>query len=106
MNFVGVGITNDDLINNKVGRLGKSFALPTLSELQKWFRDKHNIHVLAYPIQCMRGDEEIECESFDYTFKIIIRGITQIISNGHLQYKTYEDALDAGLEYTLKTYKL
>ena len=54
----------------------------------------------------MRGDEEIECESFDYTFKIIIRGITQIISNGHLQYKTYEDALDAGLEYTLKTYKL
>ena len=69
-------------------------SLPELSHLQKWFRDKHGINVIAnldntlnwiFTIQSMYPEAS-------YTGKYII-------SNN--SYSTYEEALDSGLKLTL-----
>ena len=61
---------------------------PTQSLLQKWLREKHNIHLIAY--------KNINIDGYDWCF-ITTDGITNINS-----YKTYEDAYEIGLREALK----
>ena len=64
------------------------YQLPTQSFLQKWLREKHNIHLIAY--------KNINIDGYDWCY-ITTDGITNINS-----YKTYEEALEAGLQEALK----
>ena len=59
-----------------------------LSLLAKWLREEHNIHLIAY--------KNINIDGYDWCY-ITTDGITNINS-----YKTYEEALEAGLQATLK----
>lgn len=61
---------------------------PTQSLLAKWLREKHNIHLIAY--------KNINIDGYDWCY-ITTDGITNINS-----YKTYEEALEAGLQEALK----
>ena len=67
------------------------YSIPTQSGLQKWLREKHNIHLIAY--------KNINIDGYDWCF-ITTDGITNINS-----YKTYEEALEAGLQEALKLIK-
>ena len=64
---------------------------PTQSLLAKWLREKHNIHLIAY--------KNINIDGYDWCY-ITTDGITNINS-----YKTYEEALEAGLQEALKLIK-
>ena len=64
------------------------YSIPTQSFLQKWLREKHNIHLIAY--------KNINIDGYDWCF-ITTDGITNINS-----YKTYEEALEVGLQEALK----
>ena len=67
------------------------YSIPTQSGLQKWLREKHNIHLIAY--------KNINIDGYDWCF-ITTDGITNINS-----YKTYEEALEVGLQEALKLVK-
>ena len=69
----------------------KQPTAPTQSLLQKWLREKHNIHLIAY--------KNINIDGYDWCY-ITTDGITNINS-----YKTYEEALEAGLQEALKLIK-
>ena len=58
------------------------------SLLAKWLREEHNIHLIAY--------KNINIDGYDWCY-ITTDGITNINS-----YKTYEEALEAGLQEALK----
>ena len=58
------------------------------SLLAKWLREEHNIHLIAY--------KNINIDRYDWCF-ITTDGITNINS-----YKTYEEALEVGLQEALK----
>ena len=65
----------------------ESVSAPTQSMLAKWLREKHNIHLIAY--------KNINIDGYDWCY-ITTDGITNINS-----YKTYEEALEAGLYQAL-----
>ena len=65
----------------------ESVSAPTQSLLAKWLREKHNIHLIAY--------KNINIDGYDWCY-ITTDGITNINS-----YKTYEEALEAGLYQAL-----
>ena len=67
------------------------YSIPTQSGLQKWLREKHNIHLIAY--------KNINIDGYDWCF-ITTDGITNINS-----YKTYEEAYEIGLQEALKLIK-
>ena len=58
------------------------------SLLAKWLREEHNIHLIAY--------KNINIDGYDWCY-ITTDGITNINS-----YKTYEEALEDGLQAALK----
>ena len=64
------------------------YSIPTQSGLQKWLREKHNIHLIAY--------KNINIDGYDWCY-ITTDGITNINS-----YKTYEEAYEIGLQEALK----
>ena len=66
----------------------ESVSAPTQSLLSKWLREEHNIHLIAY--------KNINIDGYDWCY-ITTDGITNINS-----YKTYEEALEAGLQEALK----
>ena len=67
------------------------YYAPTQSLLQKWLREEHNIHLIAY--------KNINIDGYDWCY-ITTDGITNINS-----YKTYEEALEVGLQEALKLVK-
>ena len=69
----------------------ESVSAPTQSLLAKWLREEHNIHLIAY--------KNINIDGYDWCY-ITTDGITNINS-----YKTYEEALEAGLQEALKLIK-
>lgn len=64
------------------------YSIPTQSFLQKWLREEHNIHLIAY--------KNINIDGYDWCY-ITTDGITNINS-----YKTYEEAYEIGLQEALK----
>ena len=65
----------------------ESVSAPTQSLLAKFLREEHNIHLIAY--------KNINIDGYDWCY-ITTDGITNINS-----YKTYEEALEAGLYQAL-----
>ena len=66
----------------------ESVSAPTQSLLAKWLREEYNIHLIAY--------KNINIDGYDWCY-ITTDGITNINS-----YKTYEEALEIGLQEALK----
>ena len=66
----------------------ESVSAPTQSLLQKWLREVHNIHLIAY--------KNINIDGYDWCY-ITTDGITNTNS-----YKTYEEAYEIGLQEALK----
>lgn len=65
------------------------FTAPTQSLIQKWLREKHNIHI----------ETEYKWEYDYYVFHI---GRAGKIARGLKGFKTYEEALEKGLQEALK----
>ena len=76
------------------------FYAPTQSFLQKWLREEHKIYLLVEIDQIL--------DTVFYKYRIFQSGIilSSITAGGSkMEYKTYEDALEAGLEKALKFIK-
>jgi len=70
--------------------------LPTQSLLQRWLREEHNIHVWVtyyYP----KGQTGLT-KLFNMRHVYVL-----MFKNGRSKYKTYEEALERGLQEALKT---
>jgi hypothetical protein len=78
-------------------------SAPTQSLLQKWLRDEHNIHIDIHAAQIAWNNK---CSYLRSVFKI--KG--KHVSNEYVSYrvkevKTYEEALEEGLQEALKLIK-
>lgn len=67
---------------------------PTLSHLQKWLREVHNYHIEIHMIPI--------CPTYNYSIVWIFNGVHCKTGDG---YKSYEEALEAGLIETLNLIK-
>jgi hypothetical protein len=75
----------------------KNIDAPAQALLQKWLREKHDIHVYCTP------NRHFIARDFDsYSFSVLYVD-TLIEDDG--SYATYEEALEAGLVYALKIIK-
>jgi hypothetical protein len=68
------------------------FPCPTQSLLQKWLRDEHNWHIMVYPSDFINDPAKI---LYKYT-------IPNIDYHSELEFESYEEALEAGLQEALK----
>ena len=69
-----------------------SIPAPQQSDLQRWLREKHNLLLIALPWR------DHQCDVNDpYTFRPMIVGVKTWV-----EYKTYEEALEVGLQEALK----
>lgn len=78
-------------------------SAPTQSLLQKWLREKHNIHIEVWKMsghfRARRFEEVIEKINFDGNVKDVIRHYKY---SNYLDGETYEEALEIGLQEGLK----
>ncbi len=72
---------------------GGLFSAPTQSLLQKWLREVHNIDVNVY-VMDPKGNWQVRVTN-------IILGATRLNYEPCIDYKTYEDALEEGLSFSL-----
>jgi len=72
------------------------FLAPTQSLLQRWLRKVHNIDVEPYQIQLLSANREIEMTDNEYSYKILVKGIMEFVTNDN-EFETYEEALEKGL---------
>jgi hypothetical protein len=81
-------------------RANVSYCAPTQSLIQKWLRDEHRIYVTVSSI------EDGEAILFDYAIKqkAQIFGFSEIQSKLE-EFKTYEEALEAGIIKALNLIK-
>lgn len=88
------------IINNSLGDLSNksytSYAAPTQSLLQKWLRDVKKLHIQVEHCNKPLMDKWI----FELS-RIPTGMIYMWDKDKSTQYDTYEDALEAGLQYTL-----
>jgi hypothetical protein len=77
-----------------------SYCAPTQSLIQKWLRDEHRIYVTVSSI------EDGEVILFDYSIKqkSQIFGFSEIRTKLE-EFKTYEEALEVGIEKALNLIK-
>ncbi len=90
-----VSITNEDMFF-----LGKScnYPRPTQSLLQKWLRENYKLYIEIY-----LGNNILEKKQ-NFSF-LILKANNMVIehkNNNTIPYNTYEEALEVGLQYTLK----
>jgi hypothetical protein len=93
----------DGILVNNYTNAHRIYPAPTQSLLHKWLRDTHNIHVIPYIISGLKyyaitalkpkEDGTLGCDDL-FSREIEI-----------LHFKTYEDALEVGLQESLKLIK-
>ena len=74
------------------------YPSPTQSLLQKWLREKHEIHIVVYPMIVTACEKQ----GNRYGYAISIREEQLHEDDSDLGYLTYEDALEKGLYEALK----
>lgn len=77
----------------KLGECGEHWPLVTQSLIQRWLREVHQI--MVYPIPVI----DIAFESTKWSFAILQQ---QTDETALFDYKSYEDALEAGIQEGLK----
>lgn len=100
----GTGLVcNNSPINDRFSCEGMQCAAPTQSLAQKWLRETRNITFNANPHS---NDGKI---IYVVTIKVISSNkyidfnVMMNTSNKAIMFKTYEDAIEAGLKYCLKS---
>lgn len=88
------GINNEYKLDINLCK-SRSYSAPTQSLLQKWLREVHNIDVWAVPF----------INDKTYTFVIFKSKLDIMESQGVLEFNTYEEALEVGLQEALKLIK-
>lgn len=73
---------------------GNDLPAPTQSLLQKWLREKHNINIMVYP--------ELYNGKITYYHYDIYTDLSITYSENLFDFKTYEEALEFGLQEALK----
>lgn len=66
-----------------------NYSIPTQSLLQKWIREKHNIHVEAW-------FDNTQKDGFPYLYEIYNQNNKESDAHGNY-FNTYEEALEQGL---------
>lgn len=103
-------LTNKDLEAFEKLNLGgrsyiwsKAITQPTQSLLQRWLREVHGIHVSVHPT-FINKKWYIKAQRVDYPNDDIITGLFSSWSpqNSLLHWDTYEEALEAALQITLR----
>lgn len=96
--------TSGDLLRNEeltpmyisdVPEICGEFSAPTQSELQAWLREKLYVHILVYP-----ADDNMFYPPYKMSesWNFMVRRGSIELQEG---FKTYEEALEAGLKYGL-----
>ena len=67
---------------------------PTQSELQKWLREKHNIHVEVWYDNTQKDGYPYLCEIYDQN--------DEVVDHDGWYYDNWEEALEEGLQEALK----
>lgn len=82
----------DGFTNRTIGKNSKGFTLPTQTALHKWFRDNYKKHIVIVTVRNIDNDEI----GYSYSTKgINIQNFKWNV------YKSYELALEAGLQELL-----
>ena len=82
---------------NHDGWVFVKYAAPTQSQLQKWLREKHFIHINIFSANEMSPPPTEKLDDWHYYIQC---GFTRTEGG----YDTYEEALEAALQETLKAY--
>lgn len=48
INYVGTGLTNNEMQRNPIGRLKQCFTAPLYQQVLQWFQEKHNLVIEPY----------------------------------------------------------
>jgi hypothetical protein len=83
-------------------RLPKRYSAPTQSLVQRWLREKHNIHIDMTYIPSYSNSLDMPGFYEAYVFGELLGKGDDVQLDG----KTYEDALEKGLQEALKLIKL
>lgn len=91
-------LRNDELTSmyiSDVPEICGEFSAPTLYELQGWIRETLHIHIMVFP-----DDNNMHYPPYKMadSWSFMIRRGTIEVQSG---FKTYEEALEAGLKYAL-----
>ena len=78
---------------------GYYYSAPTQSLLQKWLREKHKIHIIVYVMENSDGNIY-----YDFGLKRIVNYLSDN-SSKPMEFSTYEEALEVGLQEALKLIK-
>jgi len=73
------------------------YSCPTQSVAQKWLRETKNIHICVYNCACGYGYEISKADNGTHIASSVYEG-----PNDGGKWDVYEDALEAGLQETLK----
>ena len=78
---------------------------PTQSLLQKWLREIHNIEIISYP--CIVGKYSFKIYKLKEVIVILSLNGRKVLdkSDSNKYFKTYEEALELGLQEALKLIK-
>ena len=78
---------------------------PTQSLLQKWLREKHNIHIVVIPFARDSSTIKSKSDYYVYVNKKQFYGFINLTTN-NTPYNSYEEALEQGLIEALKLIQL
>jgi len=84
--------------NEREGRT----SYPHQSQLQKWLRNKHKIHITIFLFEEWQEDGNTLLHKYDFIIKQMLKFGTNIVSHKPILYDTYEEALEIALQESLK----
>lgn len=105
LNLKKTSLSDDELYENNKFKL---ISAPTQSLLQKWLREKHNIHVIPKINDSLskRFDERSNIEFRQWKWYIYTnindKDFIYEFFNSKVNYDTYEEALETALQEALK----
>jgi hypothetical protein len=84
---------------------GGNLCRPTQSLLQKWLREIHHIGITIFTLEIELEDGSGWGIDYDYDLKKLTNGVTHLPKKP-LSFKSYEEALEYGLQEALKLIKI
>jgi len=96
----------EDLLDNWNKGIQNTYSAPTQSLLAKWLREVHKIHITVDPIYNKEGTEVEHYEFMVFTNnKSKTNALLDRLNGSYDKYKTYEQALEEGLQTALNLIK-
>ena len=79
----------------------QAFSAPTLAVAQRWLREQHRMHICVSSIMHFSCQEWYMCSYKYETEKDIVFNYATTNENKHNTFRTYEDALETGINKCL-----